>query len=251
MPTLGLRRTCAFAAARTFLVASAVAGWCALGVCVASGVLPSWIDLDGVLPGPNGRAPEPASDAQTTLRSAPLPAPRRAPDAPASADRQGRARARAGLDAEPAGQGFIVGTFAPVPTPAVPQVRRSESRAGNGAPVEGAPEREQSRSAATQPPAARPDATQWDALYARGHQYQLQGNLVAAADAYRQAIQLNPEHAAALYDLGYVLQLEGEGEAAIDCYRRAIAHQPKNAFAHYNLGTLLQAKGDARRHRTI
>ena len=140
-----------------------------------------------------------------------------------------------------------MGAFAPVPASAAPQVRGYEPRAGNDAPAEGTPERERSGSAVAQRPvAARADATQWDALYARGHQFQLQGNLVAAADAYRQAIQLNPEHAAALYDLGYVLQLEGDSEAAIDCYRRAIAHQPRNAFAHYNLGTLLQEKGDAR-----
>ena len=56
----------------------------------------------------------------------------------------------------------------------------------------------------------------WEALYAQGHHFQLQGNLVAAADAYRRAIRLNPHHPAMLYDLGYVLQMQGQSGAAMD-----------------------------------
>ena len=126
-------------------------------------------------------------------------------------------------------------------------VQGYEARAENGAAINGTPHPEPSSSASAHRPAAvHANAATWDVLYARGHQFQLEGNLVAAAAAYRQAIQLNPQHAAALYDLGYVLQLQGETEAAIEYYQGAIAHQPRHAFAHYNLGTLLQAKGDAK-----
>jgi TolA-binding protein len=89
-----------------------------------------------------------------------------------------------------------------------------------------------------------PDGPPWDVLYARGHHFQLEGKLFAAAEAYRQAIRANPQQAAVLYDLGYVLQLQGDTKAAIGYYREAITQQPRHAFAHYNLGTLLQAKGD-------
>jgi hypothetical protein len=86
-------------------------------------------------------------------------------------------------------------------------------------------------------------ATGWQALYAQGHQLQLHGNLVAAADAYRRALRLNPQHPAMLYDLGYVLQMQGQSEAAMDHYRQTIALQPDHAYAHYNLGYLLQERG--------
>jgi tetratricopeptide (TPR) repeat protein len=127
---------------------------------------------------------------------------------------------------------------------AAPKARADESRADHEAALGAAPELVQSGSAAGERPAAESDATSWDVLYARGHQLQLKGDLVAAAEAYRQAIRLNPHQAAVLYDLGYVLQLQGKNDAAIEYYRRAIARQPRHAFAHYNLGTLLQEKGD-------
>ncbi len=104
------------------------------------------------------------------------------------------------------------------------------------------------RAFSSPPQARRPAAAgapPWDVLYARGHHLQLEGKLLAAAQAYQQAIRLNPEQAAVLYDLGYVLQLRGDTSAAIEYYRRAIAQQPRHAFAHYNLGTLLQQTGEA------
>ncbi len=116
-------------------------------------------------------------------------------------------------------------------------------RADDGG-IDGLPGQARSESANAGPPAAEADASPWEVLYARGHRLQLQGNLVAAGEAYRQALRLNPQQVAVLYDLGYVLQLQGNTDAAIDYYRRAIARQPRHAFAHYNLGTLLQAKGD-------
>ena len=142
---------------------------------------------------------------------------------------------------------LAAGAAAPGPTPAPPQVQGYEARAQNGAAIKGTPSLERPDSASAHRPAAvDANATPWEVLYARGHQFQLEGNLVAAAAAYRQVIHLHPQQAAPLYDLGYVLQLQGETDAAIECYRRAIAHQPRHAFAHYNLGTLLQAKGDAK-----
>ena len=93
--------------------------------------------------------------------------------------------------------------------------------------------------------AAEGSTADWQSLYAEAHRLQLAGNLVAAVDAYRRAVELNPHHPAMHYDLGYVLQMQGQVAAAIDHYRRAVALQPDHGYAHYNLGYLLQAQGDS------
>ena len=89
----------------------------------------------------------------------------------------------------------------------------------------------------------RPVAS-WDIAYARGHQAQLEGDVAAATQRYRQAAKLNPEHPAIHYDLGYVLQIQGDAEAAMEEYQKAIELNPDHPHAYYNLGFLLQKKGD-------
>ena len=116
--------------------------------------------------------------------------------------------------------------------------QRSDGGFDASAPERGRSERP---TAAAQPAAA----SDWEALYDQGHRFQLQGNLVAAADAYRRAIRLNPHHPAMLYDLGYVVQMQGQSDAAMDYYRRTIALEPDHAYAHYNLGYLLQKQGNS------
>ena len=244
-----MRRTRTFATARTFL-AGAVAGGFVLGLYINGG-----IPLDGfrgALLDFDGRAPERTANPRTPPEPTPTaaqPALGSVAIAPASALGQGLADGsdRPSDNANGGAPELAAGAAALAPASAPPEVQGYEARAQNGAASKGTPNLERSSSASTHLPAAvGANAAPWDVLYARGHQFQLEGNLVAAAEAYRQAIQLNPQHAAALYDLGYVLQLQGETDAAIEYYQRAIAHQPRHAFAHYNLGTLLQAKGDAR-----
>ena len=89
----------------------------------------------------------------------------------------------------------------------------------------------------------RPVAS-WDIAYARGHQAQLEGDVAAATQWYRQAAKLNPEHPAIHYDLGYVLQIQGDADAAMEEYQKAIELNPDHPHAYYNLGFLLQKKGD-------
>ena len=73
--------------------------------------------------------------------------------------------------------------FWPGPGPAAPQVQGYQAQAENGAAIKSMPDPEPSSSAsAHRPAAAHANATPWDALYARGHQFQLEGNLVAAAE---------------------------------------------------------------------
>jgi tetratricopeptide (TPR) repeat protein len=91
---------------------------------------------------------------------------------------------------------------------------------------------------------ASAETGQWQTLYLRGHHAQLEGDLVAAADAYRRASTLNPHHAAIVYDLGYVLQIQKQPQAAMQAYRQTLALDPSHAYAHYNLGSLLQQEGN-------
>jgi hypothetical protein len=119
--------------------------------------------------------------------------------------------------------GSIAGPSESRKTAAAASTGQSPPRAAAALPPAGAngvggSPRERGRSERTMaaapagPPAA---ASDWEALYAQGHRFQLRGNLMAAADAYRRAIRLNPHHPAMLYDLGYVLQMQGQSDAAM------------------------------------
>ncbi len=59
-----------------------------------------------------------------------------------------------------------------------------------------------------------------------------------AIAACKNAIQLQPDLAAAYKTLGVVMQLQGELEEAKQCYTKAIEIQPNLAEAHANLGSL-------------
>ena len=64
-----------------------------------------------------------------------------------------------------------------------------------------------------------------------------------AADAFRQALALNPDHVEAHYNLAIALQESGALDAAANHFRRATELRPDHAEAHYNLGLLLQRGG--------
>ena len=174
------------------------------------------LELDRGLFGRSGSPPIAAHAPEPALRP-PIAKPQRAP-APGS---------------EPAGE-----------TTAASQAGLAKAEGDAGA-VEGGASEHRRFSPAPRERAATPAAiaTGWQALYAEGHRFQLHGNLVAAADAYRRALRLNPHHPAMLYDLGYVLQMQGQSEPAMDYYRQTIALEPDHAYAHYNLGYLLQERG--------
>ncbi len=66
---------------------------------------------------------------------------------------------------------------------------------------------------------------------------------VAAQDAYRRALELQPDHADALVNLGRLLHEDGNVVEAEACYRRALELRPNDATAAFNLGTALEDLG--------
>jgi len=59
-----------------------------------------------------------------------------------------------------------------------------------------------------------------------------------AADAYRRALVLRPDHAEGFFNLGNVLREAGKPDAAAEMYRFAAGHDPSMAAAWYNLAHL-------------
>ena len=64
-----------------------------------------------------------------------------------------------------------------------------------------------------------------------------------AAEAYRRALALDPEHAAANVNLGRLLHEQGDPASAEGHYRRALSIEPQNATAAFNLGVALEDLG--------
>jgi tetratricopeptide (TPR) repeat protein len=67
-----------------------------------------------------------------------------------------------------------------------------------------------------------------------------------AAEHYREALRLRPEHAASHNNLGRLLAASGDAEAALKHYEMAIELDPNLPEAHNNLGTLLLGFGHTR-----
>src|SRR5258708_7932587 len=61
-----------------------------------------------------------------------------------------------------------------------------------------------------------------------------------ARDAYRRALELEPDHADAHVNLGRLLHEAGDARAAAEHYRRAIELTPANVIALVNLGVPLE-----------
>jgi tetratricopeptide (TPR) repeat protein len=64
-----------------------------------------------------------------------------------------------------------------------------------------------------------------------------------AREAYRRALELDPEHAGALVNLGRLLHVAGAPSVAEAHYRRALASHPDDETAAFNLGVVLEDLG--------
>ena len=70
------------------------------------------------------------------------------------------------------------------------------------------------------------------------------GELEAAADAYREALAINPKHSAAHFNLGSVLTESGKFSSAIEAYGKAIELEPKFSGAYNGMGVALAGNGE-------
>ena len=82
-----------------------------------------------------------------------------------------------------------------------------------------------------------------DAHYDYGVLLGLRGEWDRAAEAYRQAIAVNPQQANARNNLGQILERQGSSAAAAEEYRQAVASRPDFRIARFNLGRMLVALG--------
>src|SRR6185295_6993152 len=82
-----------------------------------------------------------------------------------------------------------------------------------------------------------------DAHYDYGVLLGLQENWDLAAEAYRRALAVNPQHARARNNLGQILERQRQIDAAAAEYRHAVESQPSFRLARFNLGRMLIALG--------
>ena len=74
-----------------------------------------------------------------------------------------------------------------------------------------------------------------------------------AEQHYRAALQVDPNHETAAFNLGVALEDLGRTADAIQAYEQTLEIDPENADAHYNLAGILEKRGDksgALRHLT-
>ncbi len=78
----------------------------------------------------------------------------------------------------------------------------------------------------------------------RGDAYKAKGDLTRAADAYREALALDPEYKVAAFHLALVDLLMGRGEAAEAGLRRVLELDPRDNKSYFLLAKLLTARRD-------
>ena len=77
-----------------------------------------------------------------------------------------------------------------------------------------------------------------------GESLRLRGRVDEAAQAYREAVEVNPEYAQAHVMLGVSLASLGDMDGAVEAYRQALEIDPGNATGHFNLAGLLKERGE-------
>jgi tetratricopeptide (TPR) repeat protein len=77
----------------------------------------------------------------------------------------------------------------------------------------------------------------------RGQDALMAGNIGAALEMLRPAVQALPEDPEVRMHLGAALARSGDLEGALEQYREAVRLKPTNPRAHYNLGTTLTSLG--------
>jgi tetratricopeptide (TPR) repeat protein len=91
---------------------------------------------------------------------------------------------------------------------------------------------------------ARPD--QWTAHYNLGNYYLSRGQADAAIDAYRAALEKEPQEVMLLVNLSIAYARNNDLAQAEQMLQAALNRAPDNASAHFNMGLLQAGKGDRR-----
>ncbi len=87
--------------------------------------------------------------------------------------------------------------------------------------------------------AARQRIRDFWAAYNRANDFRIRGHFAKAVPAYREALQLNPQHEDSLYYLGASLEELGDYAGAAESFRRLIALNPSSGRALGELGHVL------------
>lgn len=90
-----------------------------------------------------------------------------------------------------------------------------------------------------------------DRLIEEGRAAEAAGDMVRAADKYREAVALAADYPATHLNLGFSQEALGDPEGAMRSYEAVIGLDPAHPFGNYNLGKLALVQGrhaDARRH---
>ncbi|HEX8338828.1 MAG TPA: tetratricopeptide repeat protein, partial [Pyrinomonadaceae bacterium] len=82
-----------------------------------------------------------------------------------------------------------------------------------------------------------------NAHYALGNVYAEMGRWADAVNSYYKAVSLNKDDVEALNNLGVALRMRGQNVQAASAFQRAIKIYPKWAEPHYHLGEALRALG--------
>ena len=90
-------------------------------------------------------------------------------------------------------------------------------------------------------PAPPPGSSSSDEWYRRG--CEAEADPQRAIEAYRKALELDPDHADAQINLGRLLHEAGDAATAEEHYRQALAARPNDPTAAFNLGVSLEDLG--------
>jgi tetratricopeptide (TPR) repeat protein len=88
------------------------------------------------------------------------------------------------------------------------------------------------------------DSLNTTCLYDLGTVYQAQNLPVAAENAYRLTLIVDPNYSPAVFNLAIIRTKAGSSAEAITLYRQYITLMPNDPNGHFNLGLLLNATGN-------